>query len=138
MSIVEQAGKAMLSMDITGKYHINRPDLWPLDTVINFSGKLRGYRKEGTVTAAANANVTIPILDGLPSCRIYQVGGGWDQGGGPGNNLGLGALLNTTGAVVGNFRVDYIQSVGKMQAEARSTSARSNAPYHIWVLYTVA
>jgi len=139
MSIVEQAGKAMLSMDITGKYHINRPDLWPFDTEINFGGKMRGYRKMGTITAAVNTDDVVPILPSANAIDLQRSGGTYTIGNAP-NNLREPITSTSTGAALTSFRHSMVRIniTGGLEVVTRSNIARTNAPYKVWVLYEIA
>jgi len=109
-------------VDITGTYYASRPDLWPVDTVINFGGKLRGVRKTGTFSGAANTQLLVPLNPSVEAARLINSGGGVHDTSMPGAHKGV----DTARVIINPLRLDIVCS-----------SVSTNRPYSVWVLYEI-
>jgi len=124
---MERTAKDLMSYDVTGRYHINRAELWPYDTVLDFGGKLRGYKKKGAITAAANAQSIVAIKTGA---ALYDLTtqGGWFETGAGGNHRN--AISNHIDAAPGaNMELRFLSTCA---------ASRTSAPYDVHVLYEIA
>ena len=136
VDVSELVGILRMSMDVTGQYHVNRPDLWPYDTVIEFSGKLRGYRKKGTITQVATTTIATTILPLSARVGINATGGTFRIG--DGETYSNDMILGSTGSG-GSSRFSIVRGTPTgITLETTSNVARTNAPYEVWVLYEIA
>lgn len=107
---------------------INRPDLWVVGTEYDFGGGLYGQRFTTTVTANANEQVSVTLMN--QNVKILSYGGTFN-----------------VGAPNSDFPVPYISDSGEWASSVWSNStpicrfvsktglARTNAPVDVWMLY---
>lgn len=122
-------------VDSTGQYSIYRPDTWPEQTVLLFSG-LNGYKRTGVFNTGSGSNgvvVVLPAESGNPfKYRIVNYGGWFctDQNEVqmiPNTYAGSGSVPTS----IALLRAD----IGGLFLITRTNSNRSNQPYMVWFLY---
>ena len=112
-----------------GCYDLNRPDLWPENKEIFFGNGLYGQRFAGTLTSAASTRT----LSHIYNYPLYLVSYGgyvtYDPGG---DTMMLGYSQDDTNYVCAL----YTHANDGLYLFTKSASARTNAPYDVWVTYT--
>lgn len=121
------AFKLYTDNEYNGLLQLSRPDLWPVNTEIDFGNGLYGQRFTGTITAAANAGNTVHLY--ATHVKVYQFGG-WVQYANNGGTMQLAYNENSGYA----FSL-YSAPSGGLSLFNLSSSARTNAPYDIWCTY---
>jgi hypothetical protein len=105
---------------------LNRPDLWPDRTEIDFGNGLFGKRFSGTFTGTSVLSIGMGITGTTPATFKVVNMGGW-------------AVLNseTNGGLAFGHGEIYVVGDNTYTQVLRidSSSVRTNAPYDVWVTY---
>ena len=113
---------------------IQRPDLWPESTEIDFGNGLYGFAKCGSISMTANTTTTVVIATAADIANIHNLTfvhtGGWfiDDNGIVGS---LGAYSS-----VYNSALFVERSVDMVKLNTSCGGNRSGKPYFVWMTYT--
>ena len=118
-----------------GCYDINFPNTWPENKEIYFGNGLYGQRFTGKITVASETWITTQLVPaGSPALHIVSNGGKWVY-----SNDGSEIPLNSNW----NYQINFNNGIdnmtpkgGAMNFGSVSSTARTNAPYDIWITYT--
>lgn len=110
-----------------------KPNLWTPGVEQSFGDGVYGQRFVGTISAAANAANTVTLLPaGHPPVKLMSCGGEWEYSKGQTMNVGM---CWTTGRHTSGL--DNMTGTGNaLNFGSVCPTARSNAKYDIWILYT--
>jgi hypothetical protein len=122
------------------QYSLNRPDLWPVKTEINFGNNLIGQRFTGNITAAAQTLVYIKLFDvNINTFRIINQGGWFTN---PGFNkipvsIQSGTVNNDPSVVEKCWALIQLRSADSTVFFNSWANDRSDKdyPYDVWVTY---
>jgi hypothetical protein len=125
-------------------YSTGRPDLWPVDTEIDFGGGLYGQRFTGTITGSAYAGLNTELMPSGSVSRPVNSGGWWDSNrtatAGYQRYIAVGqgyAVYGGSGTTGHVFTcVVSVTEDFALNMHTVSSADRTNAPYDIWVTYT--
>ena len=132
MSIeIENSMKVAQLIDITGEYHVARPDLWPANTVIEFTEKLRGKRIIGTALIPGGGQAKAIIASEVDN---QQSTGGYVTIGVSQFTPNGGYYISPTNYLFTFTNVDNNREFSMTIAGA---SIDRTSAYDIWALYTV-
>jgi hypothetical protein len=125
-------------------YDLNRPDLWPLNTEIDFGGGLFGQHKAGTFTDTAERAVNRVVMLTLTGAqvapestfRLVDFGGNWQ----PNASMAMAEPVRGTNtypessiAQWSNFWVDMDNKW--VAFRSWTLSARTGCTYDVWFTY---
>jgi hypothetical protein len=121
MSVSGEVGVSGINL-----YSLNRPDLWPDRTEIDFGSGLFGKRFSGRFTGTTVTSIGMGIAGTTPATFKVVNMGGW-------------AVLNseTNGGFAFGHGEIYVVGDNTYQQVLRidSTNTRTDAPYDVWVTY---
>ena len=113
----------------------NNPNTWSIGVEIDFGDGTFGRRYTGTISAAINT-LHNQVLFNTPRINIVNVGGQlqyWTAE----SNFPIGASLGTTTGTLTHFSaIFWSAGDNTVTLRSQSASARTNAPYDVWIRYT--
>lgn len=132
-----QTGRANIALVNTVEKDIAevmlKPNTWAVGVEQNFGDGVYGQRFVGTISAAANAaNTTTLLPAGHPPIKLMSCGGEWEYS--KGQTMNVGMCWTTARYASG---LDNMTGTGNaLDFGSVCLTARSNAKYDIWILYT--
>jgi hypothetical protein len=112
------------------------PHLWPVNTEVDFGDGSFGRRTVGSVTANASAAaITAMFTITGELLSIDSCGGRIHRDPTSGVNDALYSVIYSAGGAIMNITSGITSHLGTISLNSFSTSARTNAPFDVWVIY---